>query len=66
LLVTHDVHEAVALADVVVSLNAGKVALALPVDLPRPRQRQSVAFNGVVEQVLEHLLDSGGGGPRLP
>jgi sulfonate transport system ATP-binding protein len=57
LLVTHDVHEAVALGDVVVSLKAGKVALVLPVELPRPRERQSAAFNRVVGQVLEHLLE---------
>jgi sulfonate transport system ATP-binding protein len=62
LLVTHDVHEAVALGDVVVSLNAGRVALALPVDLPRPRQRQSSAFNRVVARILGHLLDHEGAG----
>ena len=56
LLVTHDVHEAVALGDVVLSLHAGRVALALPVNLPRPRQRQSAAFNRIVAQILEHLL----------
>jgi len=57
LLVTHDVQEAVALGDVVVSLNAGKVAMALPVPLSRPRQRQSAAFNHIVARVLEHLLE---------
>ncbi|HMN85415.1 MAG TPA: ATP-binding cassette domain-containing protein [Bauldia sp.] len=37
-LITHDVAEAVALADRVVVLREGKVALDLPVDLPRPRR----------------------------
>jgi sulfonate transport system ATP-binding protein len=57
LLVTHDVHEAVALGDVVVSIEAGQVALRLPVDLPRPRDRQGPAFNHIVSQVLDHLLN---------
>jgi hypothetical protein len=56
-LVTHDVHEAVALGDEVVSIEAGQVALRLAVDLPRPRDRQSPAFNQIVAQVLAHLLD---------
>jgi len=71
LLVTHDVHEAVALGDVVLSLHAGRVALALPVNLPRPRQRQSAPFNRVVAQILEHLLEPGAAdvqreGPSAP
>jgi sulfonate transport system ATP-binding protein len=57
LLVTHDVEEAVALGDVVVSLQGGRVALAMPVELPRPRQRQSPEFNRLVSTILEQLLD---------
>ena len=38
MLITHDVAEAVALADRVVVLRDGVVALDLPVDLPRPRR----------------------------
>jgi sulfonate transport system ATP-binding protein len=63
-LVTHDVHEAVALGDVVVSLHAGRVARALAVDLPRPRPRQSPAFNRIVAQILEHLLEPDSGDAR--
>jgi sulfonate transport system ATP-binding protein len=36
-LVTHDVSEAVTLADRVVLLEEGRVALDLPVELPQPR-----------------------------
>ena len=36
-LITHDVAEAVALADRVVVLRQGEIALDVPVDLPRPR-----------------------------
>lgn len=57
LLVTHDVHEAVALADRVVSLAQGRVALDVPVTLPRPRARSSAAFGHLVDRVLAHLLD---------
>jgi sulfonate transport system ATP-binding protein len=45
LLVTHDVEEAVALADRVVLIEAGQIALDIPVALPRPRQRSSAVFN---------------------
>lgn len=38
LLITHDVAEAVALADRVIVLSAGGIALDIPIDLPRPRR----------------------------
>ena len=38
LLITHDVAEAVALADRVIVLRGGSIALDLPIDLPRPRR----------------------------
>ena len=57
LLVTHDVHEAVALADRVISLENGRVALDVPVRLPRPRVRSGAAFGALADKVLAHLLD---------
>jgi sulfonate transport system ATP-binding protein len=41
LLITHDVAEAVALADRVVVLREGRIALDVAVDLPRPRRVQA-------------------------
>jgi sulfonate transport system ATP-binding protein len=38
LLITHDVAEAVALADRVLVLREGHIALDIPIDLPRPRR----------------------------
>jgi len=55
-LVTHDVNEAVALADRVVLLEAGTVALDLPIPLPRPRRRGSAAAAALEAQLLERLL----------
>jgi sulfonate transport system ATP-binding protein len=54
-LVTHDVEEAVALADRVVVLEGGRVALDLPVALPRPRARHQAVFGAVVASVLARL-----------
>jgi sulfonate transport system ATP-binding protein len=54
-LVTHDVEEAVALADRVIALEEGRVALEVPVPLPRPRQRHTGAFVQLVARVLGHL-----------
>lgn len=41
LLITHDVAEAVALADRVLVLRDGHIALDLPIDLPRPRREHA-------------------------
>jgi sulfonate transport system ATP-binding protein len=40
-LITHDVAEAVALADRVIVLRDGGVALDIPIDLPRPRREHA-------------------------
>jgi sulfonate transport system ATP-binding protein len=39
--VTHDVAEAGTLADRVLIIEDGEIALDLPIDLPRPRERGS-------------------------
>jgi sulfonate transport system ATP-binding protein len=54
-LVTHDVTEAVALADRVILLEEGKITFDLMIDLPRPRRRGSAQFAACVEQMLERL-----------
>jgi sulfonate transport system ATP-binding protein len=56
LLVTHDVEEAVALADRVVLIESGKIVLDERVDLPRPRQRGNPKFVEIRERVLERVL----------
>ena len=55
-LVTHDVAEAVALADRVVVLEDGRVSLDLRIDLARPRGRGQAAFAAYEEQLLDRLL----------
>lgn len=56
LLVTHDVGEAVALADRVVLIENGRVGLDLPVDLPRPRDRADPRFVALESRVLARVL----------
>jgi sulfonate transport system ATP-binding protein len=56
LLVTHDVAEAVTLADRIVLLEDGAVALDLEIALPRPRLRGSPEFGQLEETILERLL----------
>ncbi|BAZ44232.1 ABC transporter-related protein [Chondrocystis sp. NIES-4102] len=58
LLITHDVEEAVILADRVILLEAGRVQLDIPVPLPRPRQRGNAMFAALVERILERVLIS--------
>jgi sulfonate transport system ATP-binding protein len=56
LLVTHDVAEAIALADRIVLLEDGAVALDLDVALSRPRLRGSPEFGRLEETILDRLL----------
>jgi sulfonate transport system ATP-binding protein len=56
LLVTHDVQEAVALADRVVLIEDGVIALDLAVDLPRPRHRGDPRFAALEERLLDRVL----------
>jgi sulfonate transport system ATP-binding protein len=57
LLVTHDVAEAVALADRIVLIEAGRITLDQPVDLPRPRARTDPRFAAIEGRILRALLD---------
>ncbi|WP_087688143.1 ATP-binding cassette domain-containing protein [Pandoraea sp. PE-S2R-1] len=58
LLVTHDVQEAVALADRVVLIEQGQLGLDQPVTLARPRARGSVDFAQLEAQVLDRVLQT--------
>jgi sulfonate transport system ATP-binding protein len=57
-LVTHDVQEAVVLADRILLIEQGRLAMNLAVDLARPRGRGGVEFGALERQVLERVLDS--------
>ena len=56
-LVTHDVAEAVALADRIILIEQGRVALDLDVPLPRPRRRGSPIVAELQDRLLGRLLD---------
>jgi sulfonate transport system ATP-binding protein len=55
LLVTHDVEEAVVLADRVLVLRGGQISLDLVVDLPRPRRIGGRAFDAPRDRLLAEL-----------
>jgi sulfonate transport system ATP-binding protein len=57
IMVTHDVEEAIALADriVVMRPHPGQIADEIEIDLPRPRDRQSAAFDFAKRRVLTAL-----------
>jgi len=55
-LVTHDVAEAVALADRVVVISDGKIALDLDVPVARPRRRGSVELAQLEGRILDQLF----------
>jgi sulfonate transport system ATP-binding protein len=55
-LITHDVDEAVTLADRVVRIAAGRVAGEWPVPLPRPRRRDDPAFGPLVRTILDAVM----------
>lgn len=56
LLVTHDVQEAVALADRVILIEDGAVALDERIDLPRPRSRGDARFAALEKRILDRVL----------
>jgi sulfonate transport system ATP-binding protein len=60
ILVTHDVAEAVTLADRIVLIEAGAIAGDFPVDLKRPRQRGSAEFARIEAAILQRLLAPNG------
>lgn len=53
LIVTHNIEEAVLLADrvIVLGANPGRVRVELPVNLPRPRDRKAPAFQALVDRI---------------
>ncbi|MFW2161503.1 ABC transporter ATP-binding protein [Acinetobacter beijerinckii] len=55
ILVTHDVSEAVQLADRIILLDQGHIAQSFEVNLPRPRKK-SIAFSQLEQQVLDAVL----------
>ena len=55
-LVTHDVAEAVALADRVVVISEGRIALDLDVPVARPRRRGSVELARLEGRILDQLF----------
>ena len=55
LLVTHDVDEAVALADRLLVLDRGRIVLDVPNDAPRPRDRATGQFAALRARLLDRL-----------
>ena len=56
LLVTHDVQEAVALADRVILIEEGRIALDERIPLARPRQRSDPLFGQIEKMILDRVL----------
>lgn len=57
ILVTHDVSEAVQLADRIILLDKGRIAHQFKVDLSRPRQK-NIQFSELEQQVLQAVLST--------
>lgn len=57
ILVTHDVAEAVALADRVLVIEDGRIVQDFSVDIPRPRRRGSAELAALEGAILKHLLE---------
>ncbi|MDB5730321.1 MAG: sulfonate transporter ATP-binding protein, partial [Variovorax sp.] len=56
LLVTHDVQEAVALADRVILIEDGRIALDERITLARPRSQGDPAFAAIEKRILDRVL----------
>jgi sulfonate transport system ATP-binding protein len=59
ILVTHDVSEAIALADRVLLIEGGRIAQDIHVDISRPRRRGSVDLAALEGSILRELLRGG-------
>jgi sulfonate transport system ATP-binding protein len=57
-LVTHDIHEAVALADQVIVLRDGAIAARVELAMDRPRVREDRKFVETSADLLDHILQS--------
>ena len=62
---THDVSEAVAMADRVLLIEEGKIGLDLTVDIPRPRRVGSVRLAELEAEVLQRVMQRGEAETRL-
>jgi sulfonate transport system ATP-binding protein len=60
LFVTHDVSEAVALADRVIVLDEGRIALDIAIDHPRPRQRGAADLAEIEGRLLKGIFRQDG------
>ncbi len=60
-LVTHDVSEAVHLADRVIALDEGRIALDLPIPYPRPRRHGQPGLAELEGRLLAAILGTDGG-----
>ncbi|MEY3400527.1 MAG: hypothetical protein RLZZ86_124 [Cyanobacteriota bacterium] len=56
LLITHDVEEAVVLADRVILIENGRISMNVEIDLPRPRARGDAKFAKTVEGILDRVM----------
>ena len=66
LLVTHDVQEAVALADRVVLIEDGRIALDERIALARPRSHGDAAFAAIEKRILDRVLQKPGASDAAP
>lgn len=57
ILVTHDVEEAVTLANRVILIEEGRIAMDVDIDLPRPRRRNHPQFAVYSEKILTRVLN---------
>jgi len=64
LLVTHDVQEAVALADRVILIEDGQIVLDETINLARPRQHGDPAFAALEKRILDRVLQKPDAEPK--
>lgn len=60
ILVTHDVAEAIALADRVILIDKGMITFDQNIDLPRPRFKGDAAYAALEGEILQQLLQKEG------